>query len=387
MVSLITTSSVCAKKKSIADAYRNFIKHTGKDISRSSFWDRLANKKLGDFIEKAVLKFSFHIQGKALSKLSWLSSFNDVFIYDASPIRLPAGLANIFPGNRKNHSPACLKLSALYRLSVRTVEWIKFSEQKSHDSKFLPDLNQLKGALFLFDLGYYSHTFLQKLSQLGVWFVCRLKANSVPIITKVIKGISKKHIGRPLNKNVNLRGPIVEVWGKLNLPGKKSFETRFIGFRLPFTKQYRWYVTNIESSMVPAEWIYPIYSLRWQIELFFKSIKSMLHADQITSENKNIVLVTAYSTVLVSLVANSVIIEYAVVTAEKELSSVTAQRIAHVFSLLAHDLAKCILKKDISAKSFKASLQIMLPLLECPNNKHRPTSLQIVVMFNPILNC
>jgi len=32
--------------------------------------------------------------------------------------------------------------------------------------------------------------------------------------------------------------------------------------------------------MVLAEWIYPIYRLRWQIELFFKSIKSMLHADQ-----------------------------------------------------------------------------------------------------------
>jgi len=91
------------------------------EISRSSFWDRLANKKLQDFIEKAVLKFSFHIQGKALSKLSWLSSFNDVFIYDASPIRLPAGLTNIFPGNRKNHSPACLKLSALYRLSFFSI--------------------------------------------------------------------------------------------------------------------------------------------------------------------------------------------------------------------------------------------------------------------------
>jgi IS4 transposase len=106
--------------------------------------------------------------------------------------------------------------------------------------------------------------------------------------------VAKRHIGRPLDKNVNLRGIIVEVWGKLNLPGKKSLEVRLIGFRFPLTKKYRWYVTNIPNSMVLAEWIYPIYRLRWQIELFFKSIKSMLHADQITSENENIVLVTAY---------------------------------------------------------------------------------------------
>ncbi|MGB5156231.1 MAG: transposase, partial [Desulfobacterales bacterium] len=137
-------------------------------------------------------------------------------MYDASPVRLPAGLSDIFPGNRKNHSPASLKLSALYRLSVRSTEWIKISAQKPHDSKFLPDLNKLKGSLFLFDLGYFSHAFLYQLSEIGVWFVCRLKANSVPIITKVVKGVAKRHIGRPLDKNVNLRGMIVEVWAKLN---------------------------------------------------------------------------------------------------------------------------------------------------------------------------
>ncbi|MDZ7698931.1 MAG: transposase [Deltaproteobacteria bacterium] len=174
-----------------------------------------------DFIEKAVLEFSFHIQEKALSKLSWLSLFEDVYIFDASPIRLPAGLSNIFPGNRTNHSPACLKLSALYRLSVRSTEWVEFSAQKQHDSKFLPDLNQLKGSLFLFDLGYFSHAFLHQLCNIGVWFVCRLKANSVPIITKVGKGVAKRHIGRPLDKNVNLRGMIVEVWGKVESPWNK----------------------------------------------------------------------------------------------------------------------------------------------------------------------
>ena len=384
MVSLITTFSVCGKKKSIADAHRNFRTHTGKYVSRSSFWERIANKTLLEFIEKAVLTFSFHIQEKALSKLSWLSVFEDVFMYDASPIRLPARLSDIFPGNRKNHSPACLKLSALYRLSVRSTKWITISAQKPHDSKFLPDLNQLKGSLFLFDLGYFSHAFLYQLSEIGVWFVCRLKANSVPIITKVVKGVAKRHIGRPLDKNVNLRGMIVEVWAKLNLPGTKSLEVRLIGFRFPLTKKYRWYVTNMPSSMALAEWIYPIYRLRWQIELFFKSIKSMLHADQITSGNENIVLVTAYSSILASLIGNSIIIEYAVISAKIELKSVTAQRITFVFSLIANDLAKCILKKDLHPKAFIENLTNLVPLLICPNRKHRPTSLEIVAMFESI---
>ena len=66
---------------------------------------------------------------------------------------------------------------------------MKFTAQKQHDSQILPDLEQLKGSLLLFDLGYFSHSFLHKLNKVGVWFVCRLKANSVPIISRIVKAL------------------------------------------------------------------------------------------------------------------------------------------------------------------------------------------------------
>jgi hypothetical protein len=330
-------------------------------------------------LEKAVLNFAFQIQQKALSNLSWLSTFKDVFIYDASPIRLPASLSIRFPGNRSNHSPACFKLSALYKMSVRAIEWMKLTDQKTHDSQILPDIEQLKGSLFLFDLGYFSHLFLHQLNQIGVWFVCRLKANSVPIITRVVKGVAKRYIGCPLNDKVKLRGTIVEVWAKLMLPGKGFIEVRLIGFRFPKTKQYRWYATNLKSAMLLAEWIYPIYRLRWQIELFFKSIKSVLNADQITSGNENIALAIAYSSILSSLIASSIIIEEALVFAHIELKSITAQRLIIVFSLVAHNLAQCLILKQIPNIFLKNKIHGLLDLLICPNRKHRPTSLEVVV--------
>ena len=330
-------------------------------------------------MEKAVLNFSFKIQLQALSKLSWLSIFKDVFIYDASPIRLPASLSNKFPGNRKNHSPACFKLSALYTMSLRGVQWLKISDQKTHDSQILPDIKQLKGSLFLFDLGYFSHLFLHQLNQIGVWFVCRLKANSVPIITRVVKGVAKRYIGCPLNDKVKLRGSIVEVWAKLMLPGKGFIEVRLIGFRFPKSKQYRWYATNLKSAMLLAEWIYPIYRLRWQIELFFKSLKSILNADQITSGNENIALAIAYSSILSSLIASSIIIEEALVIAYIELKSITAQRLIIVFSLVAHNLAQCLILKQIPNIVLQKKIHRLLHLLICPNRKHRPTSLEVVV--------
>ena len=266
-------------------------------------------------------------------------------------------------------------------MSIRGIKWLKLTPQKIHDSQILPGLEQLKGSLFLFDLGYFSHLFLYQLNQAGVWFVCRLKANSAPIITRIVKGVAKRHIGRPLNKQVNLRGAIVEVWAKLMLPGKGFIEVRLIGFRFPKTKQYRWYATNLPHSTFLAQWIYPIYRLRWQIELFFKSLKSMLNADQVTSGNENIALAIIYSSILSSLISSSIIIEEALIFAHIELKSVTAQRLMHVFSLFAHNLAQCLISKEFSNISLRNKLHCLMPLLTCPNRKHRPTSLEVVVML------
>jgi hypothetical protein len=258
---------------------------------------------------------------------------------------------------------------------------MKLTAQKPHDNQVLPGLDQLKGSLFLFDLGYFSHSFLHQLDKTGVWFVCRLKANSAPIISRVVTGVSKRFIGCPLGDKVRLRGLIVEVWAKLKLPEGGFFEVRLIGFRFPKTKEYRWYATNLPSSRLLAEWIYPIYRLRWQIELFFKSIKSMLNADQITSGNENIALVVAYGSILASLIASALLIEASISHANVELKSITAQRLMIVFSLVAKHLALCLISKNMTNKSLLTNLKNLLPLLLCPNRKHRPTSLAKAVML------
>jgi len=379
VVSLVTTFTVCNKKKTIADIWRNFIQQTGKEVSRSCIWDRLSNEKLLDFLERSIMQASFQLQQGVLSKLWSQLPFTDILIYDASPIRLPATLAKLFPGNRTNHSPACAKLSGLYRLGTRSIEWMKLAPQKLHDSKVLPELKRLKGALLLFDLGYYSHSFLHRLDEAGVWFVCRLKKNTIPLISRVIAGVSDKYIGCYLMDGIVLKGSIVEIWGIINLPGRQVMEIRLIGFRFPKSGEYRWYASNVPASMLLAQWIYPIYRLRWQIELFFKSIKSTLHADQITSGNENIALSMIYGSILTSLAADYLIIGRAVLSSQVELKAITAQRLMQVFALVAFNLARCLLSRKITNRELQQQIDNLAPLLVCPNRKHRPTSLECVV--------
>ena len=173
--------------------------------------------------------------------------------------------------------------------------------------------------------------------------------------------MAKRNIGLPLNQSTNLRGNIVEIWGNLNLPKGWRYEVRLVGFRFPKTKEYRWYATNFTSSMLLAEWIYPIYRLRWQIELFFKSIKSTLHADQISSGNENIALSIVYASILSSLIVSYLIIDKTLLLAEMELKSITAQRVMKVYSLMAFELAQCLILRDMTNISFLRKLENLLP--------------------------
>ena len=47
-------------------------------------------------------------------------------------------------------------------------------------------------------------------------------------------------------------------------------------------------------------------------------------------------------------------------------------------------LRRLLLKKDFPPKTFIGNLTKLLALLMCPNRKHRPTSLEIVAMFDSI---
>ena len=150
------------------------------------------------------------------------------------------------------------------------------------------------------------------------------------------------------------------------LPGNGFIEVRLIGFRFPKTKQYRWYATNLTTSMLLAEWIYPLYRLRWQIELFFKSIKSVLNADQITSGNENIALAIVYSSILSSLIASSMIIEEALAFSHVELKSITAQRLMTVYSNIAHTLAQCLVSKHNSKHILTKKVAQSSPFTDVP---------------------
>ena len=170
----------------------------------------------------------------------------------------------------------------------------------------------------------------------------------------------------------NKRGDIIELIGSVCSGGRnKSF--RVIGFWNGENKIYHWYITNL---IVPAEIVYPLYRLRWRIELIFKSAKRIFRIDDIPSGNSNII-VNLFLASLIAQAASIVVmgITSAAVNKDKALA-ITVYRTSAIVGML----KDCIIDVIINpiSKNFITILNNICVLLEesyDPNYTKRKTSL------------
>lgn len=134
-----------------------------------------------------------------------------------------------------------------------------------------------KGAVYVFDLGYYDFAWWAELAATHCTFVTRLKRNTT------LRQIET----RPVNPGTNVLSDCVGL-----LPERMAASRRN-----PFHHQVREIIVRMDNGKLlrlltndlaaPAQQIAALYKERWQIELFFKWIKQNLKINRFigTSEN------------------------------------------------------------------------------------------------------
>ena len=202
----------------------------------------------------------------------------------------------------------------------------------------------LNGILIIFDLGYWDYSLLYAIEMAGGFFLSRLKSNAVIYIEEVVQGLPKKVAGKSLfSLNLkNKKGNIIDVFTTKIHQGK-LLRYRVIGFWNPIEKKYHWYITNL---VVAAYIIYPLYRLRWQIELIFKACKNSLNANQIPSSDGNIIeslLLASIAAHLSSHTVSHIGIER---LEEKKKWAISFQRVAKVAVVLAREFILFLLNSS-----------------------------------------
>lgn len=277
-------------RKSLASIRRKLMELTSQKITRSTFFDRISTQRLKKALERILssLMTTFSNQLEAGEKILEALNIKKLLILDSTSCGLPKEAKDKFPAPRNNVCPAGIKSHVLLNPFSGVFEWFKLTPATTHDRKGFPPLKLLKGALIIFDLGYWDFSLFRDLINSDVFFLSRIKSGSQMIVKKVVSGWPKKFEGFPLLGMAlpEKKEKIVEVIVEHSFKANESIELRAIGFLDEKKLCYHWYITNLKSD---PKFIYPLYRLRWAIELSFKACKTSLHLDEIQSSNETII--------------------------------------------------------------------------------------------------
>ncbi len=272
----------------------------GKRVSKQGVFDRLSARATA-FAEQLLKKAMLQQNGKSFNARLF-ECFKRVLLQDSTTLKLPQKLAAMFPGNHsRGEQKAVARIQNIF--DIKKMKYLQFSlgAFTQNDQSASGDILSLvrKDDLVIRDLGYFSIAVFEKLMQAEVHFVSRLKygvtitdQHEKPILLKKLlkqKGGVDRWVYIGKEKKIWVRLVMVPVPPQEAAEKiRKAKQDR--DARLNHSKEYyQWltfniYITTVDKDIWTAMQVYKAYSVRWQIEIIFKSWKSGFSLQHILHE-------------------------------------------------------------------------------------------------------
>lgn len=276
-------------------------------ISRESLHERFTESAV-EYMEicaRFILRRKFQTQ-TLQTKL--LNKFNRVFLVDSSSWDVDPSLSDVLPGSGGNASSANCKTQTFYDYKSGELSLFELTPGTNPDSKYTKQIpSKIKPKdLLLADLGYFCLNTFNEIIQKMAFFISRFRIGtcvwdidaSKPIeLGKVLMRVKgnayqiEARIGGNEKTRVSCRLICLrvkeEVANKRRMKLKKEAKKKG---RIPSTQNLEladWTVmiTNVPEKWIPSEMLWRIYAIRWQIELLFKQMKSILQVHHSNTGN------------------------------------------------------------------------------------------------------
>ena len=200
---------------------------------------------------------------------------NPLYSLDASTIDL---CLSVFPWASFRSTKGAIKLHVGLNHDGYLPEFVTITEGKTSDVEMGRTLTFPSGSIVVVDRGYNDYGWYNQLTEKGVFFVTRLKANAqYQVINR-----------QPVLKNKGLTSDQTIRLTSIPAAKKCPNQLRRVGYRDVDTGKHYIFLTN--NFKLAARTIADIYKARWQVELFFKWIKQNLKIKSFIGTSKNAVM-------------------------------------------------------------------------------------------------
>ncbi|MGJ3193577.1 IS4 family transposase [Peribacillus frigoritolerans] len=247
-----------------------------------------------------------------------ISTFKRIRILDATVFQLPDSFATNYQGSGGSSNTAGVKIQLEYDLLSGQFLNVQLGPGKNNDKTYGTICLETveKGDLCLSDLGYFDLGDLQAIHDKDAYYISRLKLNTRIYIknpepeffnngtikkqTEYIK-LDMAQIMSGLTPGETMEIPEAYIGQNQKLPVRviihrltdDQTQTRLINQAIREKKKgivmkekskhlmgMNVYITNSSPEEVPTDYVHSLYSLRWQIEILFKTWKSFFEIDE-----------------------------------------------------------------------------------------------------------
>jgi hypothetical protein len=252
---------------------KNSFYHLGiKEVKRSTL--AYANKKRSHEIYQDLF-YSLLEKLHSNKKNHKFRFKNPLYSIDASTIDL---CLNLFPWAEFRKEKGGIKLHVKLDHSGYIPSFVSVTTAKVHEMNTIRDMPMKKGDVLVFDRGYNDFKQFSNYCDKGIYFVTRLKKNAVYDI------ISERKTDKYENINYDRTIRMTGFYTGKDCPQKlriiESYDPDTDKTITLLTNQYNWSPRTVSA----------IYKDRWQIEVFFKTIKQNLKIKSFFGTSKNALL-------------------------------------------------------------------------------------------------
>jgi hypothetical protein len=233
--------------------------------------------------------------------------FTEIRIMDSTQFTVSKNLADAFPGYGGVGREAIAQVQLEYELLGGTVTELSLGSALDADATAgMKNIGKVPSkALLIRDLGYFSPKAFKEISGHDIYFISRAKAQWLMYEKKdgALKKITlqdikdrlvnqkEKYLDLDIIVGEQARTPVrliasllTEVQTQTRISKKRS-KVRELSKQAKESASLNLFVTNVENEKCSAAEIYELYTLRWQIELVFKTWKSILKIHKVHSMN------------------------------------------------------------------------------------------------------
>jgi hypothetical protein len=241
--------------------------------------------------------------------------FKRIRILDSTAFQVPESYKDIYPGSGGCSQASGVKIQLEYELKSGNLLNMQVGAGSRSDNTFGSKIRDTinSGDLILRDLGYFNFEDFLDIEKRAAFYISRLKPNiAVYIESNDIKYYKN---GTPKKSSLFKKIYIHDIMKQMSdgehyeindvyIGTEKKLKTRLILYKLTSEQLEKrseqckknakkkgikksnktiellgisMYITNIEQEVLSAEHVYEFYSLRWQVEIIFKTWKSIFH--------------------------------------------------------------------------------------------------------------